>query len=138
VWVYVTQRGQIYFPTPGVRGAWRAGAVGRVRRRADQGVGVERAGSRALLYFGGNAEDVAGNIDLFAAAFPDRSLYLVNYRGYGGVPGGRPRRASSRMRWQWSTTHTRDTQTLPSWGAASAAGSQCNLLPSGRLRGWCW
>ena len=48
---------------------------------------VPRAGSKALLYFGGNAEDVAGNIEEFAAAFPDRSLFLVNYRGYGGSSG---------------------------------------------------
>ena len=45
------------------------------------------AGERALLYFGGNAEDVAGNIAPFAAEFPDTAIYLVNYRGYGGSTG---------------------------------------------------
>lgn len=42
---------------------------------------------RALLYFGGNAEDVAAKIPEYAAAFPDRAVYLVHYRGYGGNPG---------------------------------------------------
>src|SRR5438105_4814391 len=41
----------------------------------------------ALLYFGGNAEDVAAKIAEFDAAFPDRAVYLVHYRGYGGNPG---------------------------------------------------
>jgi hypothetical protein len=41
----------------------------------------------ALLYFGGNAEDVAHNLPAFDRAFPDRAVYLVNYRGYGGSTG---------------------------------------------------
>jgi uncharacterized protein len=41
----------------------------------------------ALLYFGGNAEDVALNLPVFDRAFPDRAIYLVNYRGYGGSTG---------------------------------------------------
>lgn len=93
--VYVTQRGQIYFPTaesqhPRAQALW----IDRGGVRIKVWV-VPRPGTRALLYFGGNAEDVAGNIDLFADAFPDRSLYLVNYRGYGGS-GGRPTEADLR------------------------------------------
>jgi pimeloyl-ACP methyl ester carboxylesterase len=41
----------------------------------------------ALLYFGGNAEDVAHNLPVFDRAFPGRAVYLVNYRGYGGSTG---------------------------------------------------
>lgn len=41
----------------------------------------------ALIYFGGNAEDVAHNLAAFDRAFPDRAIYLVNYRGYGGSTG---------------------------------------------------
>ena len=91
-WVFFTQRAQIYFPTPATdhpsaQVLWIESQGERLRVWV-----VERPGSRALLYFGGNAEDVAGNIDLFAEAFPDRSLYLVNYRGYGGS-SGRPSEA---------------------------------------------
>ena len=90
--VYVTQRGQIYFPTaesqhPQAQALWIDSEGERIKVWA-----VPRPGSRAILYFGGNAEDVAGNVDLFAEAFPDRSLYLVNYRGYGGS-SGRPSEA---------------------------------------------
>ena len=91
-WVFFAQRAQIYFPTPAVEhpGAqvlWIESQGERLKVWV-----VERPGGRALLYFGGNAEDVAGNIDLFAEAFPEHSLYLVNYRGYGGS-SGRPSEA---------------------------------------------
>ncbi len=42
---------------------------------------------KALIYFGGNAENVAYNIDDFRTLFADRTVYLVNYRGYGGSSG---------------------------------------------------
>ena len=41
----------------------------------------------ALVYFGGQGDDVGGNLSDFDAAFPDRAVYLVNYRGYGGSSG---------------------------------------------------
>ena len=42
---------------------------------------------KAIIYFGGNAENVAYNIDNFRTLFADRTVYLVNYRGYGGSSG---------------------------------------------------
>jgi fermentation-respiration switch protein FrsA (DUF1100 family) len=41
----------------------------------------------ALLYFGGNGEDVGANLAAFDRVFPDRAIYLMNYRGYGGSTG---------------------------------------------------
>jgi pimeloyl-ACP methyl ester carboxylesterase len=43
--------------------------------------------NRALIYFGGNAEDVALNIPGFKRIFPDHSIFLHNYRGFGGSEG---------------------------------------------------
>jgi hypothetical protein len=54
---------------------------------------VERPGESALIYFGGNAEDVGASVGRFAALLPERSLYFVNYRGYGGSTG-RPSEAA--------------------------------------------
>jgi pimeloyl-ACP methyl ester carboxylesterase len=92
LYVYAAQRSQIYFPTPEthVPGA-------QVVRLESHGESLKiwvipRAGPRALVYFGGNAEDVSWNIEAFSAALPDQSLYLVNYRGYGGSTG-RPSQA---------------------------------------------
>jgi uncharacterized protein len=41
----------------------------------------------AVIYFGGNAEDVRHSLPLLADAFPDQALYAMNYRGYGGSSG---------------------------------------------------
>ena len=91
-WVYATQRAQIYFPVPESRHPsaqtlWLESQGERIKVWS-----VTRPGRRALIYFGGNAEDVAGNIESFSDAFPEHSLYLVNYRGYGGS-SGRPTEA---------------------------------------------
>lgn len=85
--MFFGQRSQIYFP---VRESNPRGAT--AMRLATEGADlkiwvVSRPGPRALVYFGGNAEDVAGNLAAFVAAFPAHSLYLVNYRGYGGSTG---------------------------------------------------
>jgi len=92
-WLYATQRGQIYFPTPetdhaGAEALWIESQGERIKVWA-----VRRPGRKAFLYFGGNADDVAAHIDAFAAALPEHSLYLVNYRGYGGS-SGRPSEAA--------------------------------------------
>jgi pimeloyl-ACP methyl ester carboxylesterase len=44
-------------------------------------------GSRAVIYLGGNAEDVSASLPLLERAFPDRALYLLHYRGYAGSTG---------------------------------------------------
>lgn len=94
-WVFATQRAQVYFPVPeshvpGARALWLTSQGERIKVWT-----VLRPGGRALLYFGGNAEDVAGNLASFHDAFPDHSLFLVNYRGYGGS-SGRPTEAGLR------------------------------------------
>jgi len=43
--------------------------------------------TKALIYFGGNADDVSTYLPSFSEAFPDHNLFLVNYRGYGGSTG---------------------------------------------------
>ncbi len=46
-----------------------------------------RSGPKALLYFGGNAEDVAVSLPGLASTFADHAVYLLHYRGYGGSSG---------------------------------------------------
>ena len=87
--LFVFQRSLIYFPQPG--------AVDSLDSRLklsmpDADIWVttrERVGPRALIYFGGNAEDVSRNLPEFAQAFPEYALYLLNYRGFAGS-GGSP------------------------------------------------
>jgi pimeloyl-ACP methyl ester carboxylesterase len=83
----VFQRSLIYFPQPR--------ALGGPDRLLMLPVTQERiavtvrplASSRALIYFGGNAEDVSRSLPDFAEAFPDHALYLLHYRGFGDSTG---------------------------------------------------
>lgn len=85
--LFIFQRQMIYFPTSEVSVPSVAHTVldtGEVRVK----VWILNPGKeKALIYFGGNAENVVYNIDDFRTLFSDRTVYLVNYRGYGGSSG---------------------------------------------------
>jgi pimeloyl-ACP methyl ester carboxylesterase len=84
--LYLLQRQLIYFPVP----ASYPPDNPLVLRQGQQQVLVSQrplASQQALLYFGGNAEDVSVSLAEFAQAFPDHALYLMHYRGYGGSAG---------------------------------------------------
>jgi pimeloyl-ACP methyl ester carboxylesterase len=86
-WLYVNQRNMLYFPRPEVyvesaEPIWLDTADARLKIWS-----VAGAGREAIVYFGGNAEPVHANIEAFRAWFPEHSVYLVNYRGYGGSSG---------------------------------------------------
>lgn len=85
--LFILQRRMLYYPTPAVT---TSEAEVIWLKSGDQNLKVwhvRGAGNRALLYFGGNAEDVALNIPRFRQLFPEHSIYLLNYRGYGGSSG---------------------------------------------------
>ncbi|MCL2831292.1 MAG: lysophospholipase [Betaproteobacteria bacterium] len=87
VLLFVFQRSFIYLPqarafVPGAEMLALKTGVGDVMVTAR-----ERPGDKALVYFGGNAEDVGPNLAGFAEAFPDHAIYLLHYRGYGGSAG---------------------------------------------------
>ncbi len=86
--IYATQRNAIYYPTP------EAHVPGVADIRLDSDGETLKIwllayadGSSAIIYFGGNAEEVSGNIPQFRNIFPQHNVYLVNYRGYGGSTG---------------------------------------------------
>ena len=83
--VFLNQRSLIYFPQPA------ADSSGRLELQVE-GKRVLVAhrphpGPRALIYFGGNAEDVSLTRPELAALLPDTALFLLHYRGYGGSEG---------------------------------------------------
>ena len=81
--LYVFQRSFLYHPTPAVTNdhyttiAINGLKIWQIRPNQPQ----------ALIYFGGNAEDVEHNLNDYEDMFPDHTLYFVNYRGFGGSPG---------------------------------------------------
>ena len=85
--MFLTQRSQIYFRVPESTAPGATPMLVAVEGAAIKVWTVERPGRAALLYFGGNAEDVGASIGRFAERLPGLSLYFVNYRGYGGSSG---------------------------------------------------
>lgn len=93
--LFVFQRALIYYPQP------RTDASAPVLSLPvdDQRIEVStrpHAGPKALIYFGGNAEDVSRSLPAFGAAFPDYALYFLHYRGYGGSSGSPSEEAIAR------------------------------------------
>ena len=85
--LFFAQRSMLYFPTPEVKLSGAESISLKVAGETLRIWGRPAAGPQALIYFGGNAEDVSANLSSFARAMPGRALYLVNYRGYGGSSG---------------------------------------------------
>ena len=85
--LYFFQRSLIYFPQP-ARAGTAAGWMRLATDGADLAVSVAaRDGADALVYFGGNAEDVTASLEDLKHAFPEHAIYLLHYRGYGGSSG---------------------------------------------------
>lgn len=85
--LFLVQRSLIYFPpqqaavaAPVTSTLAVPGAVLKVSERP-------LAGRKAVIYLGGNAEDVSGSLPQLAGAFPGHALYLPHYRGYAGSTG---------------------------------------------------
>jgi hypothetical protein len=80
------QRSFIYMPTP-VAPA-HAAAITLEAPGATLRVSCHpMEGTKALVYFGGNAEDVAYTLPELAEKFPDRVIYVLHYRGYSAGRG---------------------------------------------------
>jgi hypothetical protein len=83
--LYLFQRSLLYFPQP-ARVSMPALALSVPGAELQVSVRVH-AGPRAMLYFGGNAEDVSSSLAGLAANFPEHAVYAMHYRGYGGSTG---------------------------------------------------
>lgn len=86
-WMYAKQRDLMYFPQ-----ATKVDAKNTDFGIARNGVMlngwlVNIGQPGAVIYFGGNAERVENMRDEFAQWFPQSSVYLVPYRGYGASEG---------------------------------------------------
>jgi pimeloyl-ACP methyl ester carboxylesterase len=90
--LYSTQDSYLYFPTG--RDA-RVPSSTMLRSEARVVVSADgiAASNHAVLYFGGNAEDVSRAIASLDRAFPGASVYAMHYRGYGGSTGSPSERA---------------------------------------------
>jgi uncharacterized protein len=88
--LFAFQRSLIYYPQP------RSNTQASTLLTLPGGVNVStvpRATPDAVLYFGGNAEDVSQEAPDLADTFPHSAIYLLHYPGYGGS-SGRPTQAA--------------------------------------------
>ena len=98
-YIYGTQRNMLYRPQPRhlpvaqdeLRLNFNGNLLQISHRAPSAPVPGATVGTKppALIYFGGNAEDVSTQLKRFARIWPQRELYLVHYRGWG-ASGGKP------------------------------------------------
>jgi len=85
--LFVFQRDLLYFPQP----ATPVSDVAAISFDSDgeqlRGWVVNEGRDKALMYYGGNAENIANNIGFFKDVLSDYSVYLIPYRGYGNSTG---------------------------------------------------
>ncbi|MEH6823526.1 MAG: alpha/beta hydrolase [Motiliproteus sp.] len=84
--LFVFQRDLIYFPSATYAHTLTIEPFLNEGERVEVVV-LNESNENAILYFGGNAESVVHSSVSLANAFPAHTLYLVNYRGYGGSSG---------------------------------------------------
>ena len=85
--LYLKQRTFQYFPVSRRLGPAELAGTYRSGDTLLQLTVRPHPGPGAVLYFGGNAEDVSGSVGPLLAAFPDREIVMLHYRGYGGSAG---------------------------------------------------
>lgn len=86
VLLYIKQRSFIYFPTQAVAHKFDELAFDNAGVSTSS-ILLNKGQNRAIIYFGGNAENVAFTAPEFEQEFGAYSVYLVNYRGYGRSEG---------------------------------------------------
>lgn len=85
--LFVFQRSLIYYPQPRSNREGSTLMTLPVRMTTVQVSTHLHPGPNALIYFGGNAEDVSRDAPDLVDAFPNQAIYLLHYPGYGGSPG---------------------------------------------------
>lgn len=89
IFLYIWQRNLLYYPQPVANVDFQQ--VERMQFQSDelelQGWRVNGHQPQALIYYGGNAEQVENNVAFFQRTLPGYSIYLVPYRGFADNPG---------------------------------------------------
>ncbi|GAW95974.1 MULTISPECIES: alpha/beta hydrolase [Colwellia] len=135
--LYFAQRKMLYFPpvnSPTVNSstlnsptAQQDEIVFHVNEQTIQAWQLNPETSHALLYFGGNAEDVSANIEPFLQLFPHHTVYLINYRGYGASTGSPSEQALTQDALAIYDQLTSDYQTISVIGRSLGSGVAVNL-----------
>lgn len=85
--MYIFQRNLLYFPTTYMNVVDEEEIYFQFDSIKLQGWVLNKENEEALIYYGGNAENIEQNITFFKRFFPNKTVYLINYRGYGKSEG---------------------------------------------------
>ncbi|MDV5168645.1 alpha/beta hydrolase [Photobacterium rosenbergii] len=80
------QRQFLYFPQPASNVYGEMNTHFIVDGAKLYGWAINEGQPKALIYYGGNAENIEANIPFFKAVIPHYTVYLIPYRGYGNNP----------------------------------------------------
>lgn len=84
--LFVFQRDFMYFPTAKAAHAFQT-ELFSVDQETIEVIVLNKGQPHAIIYFGGNGESVVANAPNFNNIYSNHTVYLVNYRGYGGSTG---------------------------------------------------
>ena len=84
--LFFFQRKLLYFPTQSIPHSYDQENISN-ENETIKVIVLNKGKKEAFLYFGGNAESVIYNAADFLKVFPLHTVYLFNYRGYGGSTG---------------------------------------------------
>jgi esterase/lipase len=86
LYLYLNQKNFLYFPTQNIESSYKN--IKFQNDNAKINITVLNEGcENAILYFGGNAESMLESSDYIAKQFPQFTVYLMDYRGYGKSTG---------------------------------------------------
>jgi len=85
--MYLFQRKLIYHPAPAIEHTYNERQIVVDTNVTLRVIEANPDKSEAVIYFSGNGGLSADSVSNLAAALPEKTLYLVNYRGYGGSDG---------------------------------------------------
>ncbi len=85
--LFFLQRHLIYYPAPVVGHEFRELKVESRDGTELNLIVINEGRQNAVIYFGGNGESVALSAEDLQTALTDKTVYLANYRGYGGSEG---------------------------------------------------
>ena len=86
LYLYLVQRDFIYFPVHSSASEYEQRIFENDGYQIKATV-LNKGNTKAIIYFGGNAENVDYNSEAFSQLFTDHTIYLVKYRGYSGSTG---------------------------------------------------
>ena len=133
IYIFMKQRSMIYFPTD-----YQAHSLTE-EKLSNNGetirVIVLNPGKKnALVYFGGNAETVVRVAPEFQHSFTNHTIYLMNYRGYGGSTGHPTEQALFSDALLLYDTIVKEHQTISAIGRSLGSGVAVYLAAQRPLR----